>query len=343
MNTQKPFSWFAGVAQSALTSVTKVNLRDFFLDKEVCRMVNDKGRKMIVEMFDGRLRMPTPSAAAISYGHLASLGAHIRYPDNSEPNTEPMFSNMREAVEWLKRDVDFSQNDMFKRYYEVWQYLKQSFPDEKVRFSGCGHQGPLTSAVLLRGQDFYIDIYDEPELTKEFLTLLTDSIVKYIHLVRKINNEPSVIPAESYMADDFASLVSPWLWPEYVVPFWNQYYEGLTTGKRCIHVENLVPDHLQYLTEVGIGFFDPSVSAKLGPKIISERVDFDFTWRLLCIHIPGMTTEDVVRWVHQSVEDGARHLHTYITDTYCKPENQPKAFAFMDTCEVIEKQEQNIK
>jgi len=302
-------------------------------------MVNDRGRKLVAEMFGNRLQMPPPNAASISYGHLASLGAKIRYPDNSEPNTEPMFSNIQEGVNWLKRDVDFSANDVFKRYYEVWQYLKQSFPNEKVQFSGYAHQGPLTSAVLLRGQDFYVDIYDEPELTKEFLTLLTDSIVRFNHFLRTINGQPLVDPSGSYLADDFSSLVSPWFWPEFVVPFWNQYYSGLTTGKRNIHVENLVPEHLQYLTEVGIGYFDPSVSAKLSPRIIRERVDFDFSWRLLSMHIPNMTTDDVVEWVYHSVEEGARFLNSYMTDTYCMPQNQQKAFAFMDTCQKIERAE----
>jgi len=49
-----------------------------------------------------------------------------------------------------------------------------------------GAQGPLTSAVLMRGQDFIYDVYDEPEKAKRFLALLTDSIVGFHHFTNKV-------------------------------------------------------------------------------------------------------------------------------------------------------------
>jgi uroporphyrinogen-III decarboxylase len=338
MKADNRFEWYAGVAQSALLSQTGANQRDFFLDKEVCRYVNDMGRKRVAEIFGDRIRMPGPMCAAISYGHMACLGAKIEFPDNSEPNVEPMFSNVAEGVKWLKREERFEENKLFKHYYDTYLYLKESFPDEEVFFYGFGHQGAITTAVGLRGTDFYMDILDEPELAKEYLDLLTTSTVRFCHLRNRINGQPAVNPVEGFVTDDLSSLVSPRLWPEFVVPYWNKYYEGLTTGKRGIHVENLVPDHLKYLEDVGIKYYDPSVSAKLSPAIIRDRVDIDFTWRLLEIYIPNMTVGDVVQWIHRNVAEGARHLHTYITGGYCLPENQDKARVFMDECEKLEKE-----
>lgn len=336
MKPDKRFEWYAGVAQSALIYMTGANQRDFFLDKEVCRRVNDKGRKGVRDLFGDRVRMPGPMCAAISYGHMASLGAKVIFPDNSEPNVEPMFTSLEEGIRWLKRDIDFERNDLFRHYHETWLYLKESFPDEEVLFYGFGHQGPITTAVGLRGTDFYMDLMDEPEQAREYLRLLMDSIIAFCHHRNRINGLPEVNPKEGFITDDLSSLVSPYLWPEFVVPYLNQYYEGTTTGKRGTHIENLVPDHLPYLEDVGIEFFDPSVSAKLSPAIICERVGFDFTWRLLEICIPNMTVADIREWVRRNVAEGARHLHTYITGGYCRPENQEKARVFMDLCEELE-------
>jgi len=269
---------------------------------------------------------------------MVSLGAKVHFPDNSEPNVEPMFSSLEEGIRWLRRDVDFEQNDLFKHYHETYLHLKNAFPDETVLFHGFGHQGPITTAVGLRGTDFYMDLMDEPARTREFLRLLMDSIVAFCHLRNRINGLPPVNPVEGFITDDLSSLVSPSLWPEFVVPYLNQYYQSTTTGKRGTHIENLVPDHLPYLEDVGIEFFDPSVSAKLSPAIIRDRVNFAFTWRLLEIYIPNMTVTDVVDWVHRNVAEGARHLHTYITGGYCLPENQDKARVFMDECEKLEKE-----
>ena len=331
-------TWWAGVGQSALLYLTGVNKRDFFLEQEACRIVNERGRREILEMFGDRLRMPAPSCAGLSYGHLASLGARVSFPDDSEPNVLPLFSNLEEGIRWLKRDFDFADNDLFRTYHKIFEYLKAAFPGERVVFSGYSYQGPITSAVLLRGEDFYMDLYDEPELSKEFLELLIGSVVRFKHFLNRINGLPEVDAASSYIGDDLSSLVSPWLWSEFVVPSLKRYYEGTTTGRRNIHVENLSPEHLPNLEAAGISFYDPSVSALLSPRIIRERIPIDFTWRLLSIRIPEMTVDEVVRWVYHSYEEGARNLHTYMTNVYCSPEHQPKAKAFMDTCENLAKE-----
>ena len=338
MTSDNRFEWYVGVAQTALLHVTGANQRDFFLDKEVCRYVNDLGRKGVREIFGDRVRMPGPMCAAISYGHMISLGAKVHFPDNSEPNIDPMFSSLSEGIRWLKREEDFEGNKLFKQYYETYLHLKNAFPEEEVLFHGFGHQGPITTAVGLRGTDFYMDLLDEPELAKAYLELVTASTIRFCHLRSRLNGQAPVNPVEGFVTDDLSSLVSPWLWPEFVVPFWDQYYRGITTGRRGIHVENLVPDHLPYLESVGIEYYDPSVSAKLSPAIIRERINIDFTWRLLAISIPNMTVDGVEQWVHDNFKQGARHFHTILNHVYCESEHREKATRFMDVCQRLEEE-----
>jgi len=82
-------TWWAGIGTDAMLYMTGINKRDFFLNKEACRTAYDKGHKAVIEMFGNRLRIPAPSCVGFSYGHLVSLGAHVKFPDNSEPNVEP--------------------------------------------------------------------------------------------------------------------------------------------------------------------------------------------------------------------------------------------------------------
>lgn len=318
---------------------TNINQRDYFLDKETCRLVNDIGAKGLREVFDERIKISTPHCSSLSYGHLASIGADIVFPDNSEPNAVPMFSSIEDGIKWLKRDFNFTDCDMFKHYYDMYLYLKESFPNEPVVFSGYGYQGPITSAVLLRGQDFYLDVYDKPELVKEYLDLLTQSIIKFSRFLRIINGLGLMDKKTGYVSDDFASLLSPEQWKTFVNPYFDMFYKATTTGERRTHVENLVPAHMKRLVELGIVYFDPSVSRALSSAIIIEEApDLYFSWRLLGIDIGYMSVKDIENWVIDNVKQGAPQLHTIISKEYCKPGNPEKAYAFIDTCERIQRE-----
>ena len=125
----------------------------------------------------------------------------------------------------------------------------------------------------MRGLDFIYDVYDEPEKVKKFLALLTDSIISFYRFNNRVNGLPEINLGGAGLADDFASLISPDLWPEFVIPYWNQYYEGLTTGKRSLHCENLSPSHLKYLKDAKLSHYQPSVSDLLTLENVKANTD----------------------------------------------------------------------
>jgi hypothetical protein len=63
------FNWYVGTAESALVYLTGVNRRDFFLDAETCRLVYDRGRKALLDLF-GTGSAARAGCAGISYGHM---------------------------------------------------------------------------------------------------------------------------------------------------------------------------------------------------------------------------------------------------------------------------------
>ena len=81
----------------------------------------------------------------------------------------PIYSGIEERLSSLERKVSFEDNELFKHYLRMHHHLQKEFPEEEVRFSGFSYEGPITSAVLLRGQDFYLDLYDHPEKVRAFI------------------------------------------------------------------------------------------------------------------------------------------------------------------------------
>ena len=143
-------------------------------------------------------------------------------------------------------------------------------------------------------------------------------------------------PESSGLADDVASMLSPELWPEFVLPFLEQYYNGLTTGKRTAHIEDLRPSQLQFLEKLNLVSYDPSVSAKLNPKTISQMTRVPFSWRLCNFHYPDLTAEETADFVYQAVADGASGVFSYVCHGMCNNESVKKVHSFISAGKKVE-------
>ena len=304
------------VYHDIIPHLSGIGMKTFYTDKEKCAFAWKTATDILKEYFGDLFPMRKPAPPPISYGHLISIGAPVTIPDDGEPNVTPFAHSVDEAIEILKekKGIDFSKNEMFQHYLDLWSCLKERFPEEKIPFTGFNHQGPVTSAVLMRGQDFFYDIYDEPEKSREFLKLLTASTIDFIKQNRRINGQPEILESGN-IADDFASLIPPDMWDEFVIAHWNQVYEGLCSGKeRFVHVENLCPDHLKYLINAKITHYQPSVSEKITLKDVKENLDpgITFDWLLYSFHITGMTDKQIEDWVDKTVHAGVSTIRTQL-------------------------------
>jgi hypothetical protein len=198
-------------------------------------------------------------------------------------------------------------------------------------------EGPLTSAYALRGSNVFYDVYDNPIAFKEFMTLLVDSIIDYRRFVSSIYGYQPVNKDCVGLCDDIAAMFSPSLWPEFIIPFIDQYYLGLTTGRRHAHIEDLTPDHLPHLETIGIVDYEPSVSAKINPKIIANRCRIPFHWSLQSFHFTQLTHQDVKDWVLQAAADGASYIFITLSNGMTKEPYLGKVRVFIETCKNVKK------
>jgi len=330
------FGWRVSAGYLAYLHMSGVPIREHFLDPDACIEMYRKGRPAVRELFGDDVQLAGVATPHISYGHLNCLGCELIFPAGGEVAHTHVCPSLSAAVELLKRPVDFATAGMMPFYVKFRDRLREAFPDEPVHLAFSA-EGPLTSAYGLRGHDVFMDVYDHPEAFDEFLTLLTDSIVAYKQFLAESGGGPKVNPDAGYMVDDLSSLLSPAMFPRFVAPHWNRYFDGLTSGYRYAHVESLQAGHVKYLEAVGLAHFDPSISPKLNPKIIAGECRVPFDWRLGSFHYRDLSCRDVRDWVFQAAADGASSVSTDIEGAMCEARVVPKVRAFIEAAKEAER------
>ena len=308
-----------------------------FRDVDAIVEAYNKGLPMARELFGPDVAMGGPRWAGISYGHVNCLGSRLVFPEDSEVAHTPVHESLEEGVEALKEDVDFTAAGLFPFFLDLWAKLKKAFPDHRIPFAGFGVEGPTTTAWCLRGHGFFTDIYDNPRLAKEYLRLVTASVVAYRKVVSRINGQPEFSEQGAGICDDVSAMISPALWPEFVVPCLEQYYSSLTSGTRSAHIEDLTVDHLRYLDELGLDRYDPSVSEKLTPALIRDHCRVPFGWRLNETHYASRTPAEIEQWVFDAVAEGASSVRTAVGRNMCTPEAAEKMRAFIRAARKVER------
>lgn len=101
------------------------------------------------------------------------------------------------------------------------------------------------------------------------------------------------------------------------MPAWERYFDGITTGRRTAHVEDLRREQLPFLEEIGLSSFDPSISHKLSPPLLAETIRVPFGWRLGCFHYLGLDEAAVRDWVLAAAADGASSVFTIVAESMC--------------------------
>lgn len=333
-----PFTWSASCAMPAFAKLAGVRYDLLFTDLDAIIAAYNRGKPMAEKLFGPDVAMGGPGWAGNSYGHINGLGAELFFPEDSEVGMRPpLYATLDEGLRRLKEDVDFTKQGMFPFYLDLWEKLKRAFPEHNIPFTGFKAEGPITTAWGLRHHDFFTDLIERPQDAKEFLRLVTESILKYRAVERAVNGQPAFSPDGTSLADDVAAMLSPGMWPEFVVPTLERYFSGQTSGRRTAHIEDLRAPHLRFLDEIALDYYDPSVSEKLTPALIRDNCSVPFAWRLNSTHYPTRTPDDVQRWVFEAAADGASSVTTNVAREMCDEQNAEKVKAFCRAAKEVQK------
>ena len=330
LRDETPFTWSVGSTVYALLALTDTPLGEYNLNPDVCIDVYRKGRPLFRERFPDadHIALPRVHTPAVSYGHVNGLGSELLFPPEGEVAHTHIYESLTDGIEALRQPVDFAAAGMAPFFLDFRQRLRGAFPEESVGFS-YGLEGPITTAYELRGDGFFYDIMDDPERAGRFLELVCRSIAAFRTFLADVNGNAVINPSGGGMCDDLASMVPPRLFGDLVIPYWELFYRGCTTGRRSAHVEDLRPEQLPFLEKIGLSSFDPSISPKLNPRLIAEHCRVPFGWRLGSFHYLTMTCDDVRDWIFQAVADGASSVFTHVEALLSQDENVPKIEAFI--------------
>lgn len=106
------------------------------------------------------------------------------------------------------------------RYENLSHYVHMTLPDT---------QGPFDLACLIWGADIFLAVYDEPELVRDFMTLMTDTFIAFNRYHKPFSREPlksayhiaglKLVNGGIRICDDSATLCNGDFYREVVAPY----------------------------------------------------------------------------------------------------------------------------
>lgn len=331
-----PFTWQVVDTPFLYYELTGIGFQDYYSNPSAGIELFKKGRPIARELFGPDLQHCSITTPPTLYGHINAIGADLIFSDVGAAGVTTICDSLEDAVSLLSNKNDFEKAGKVPFYLNYLNELKAAFTTESISF-GYRYQGPITTAYNLRHEQLFYDIYDDPERLKEMISLIVDSIVHFQSFLGKLSKQSHSMP-RVHLADDISSMISPQLWPEFVLPFLEKYYNALGSIEhtRSAHIENLKPDHLRFLEEIGLTLWDPSISPALNPEIIFKNCRVPFGWLLGGIHYPDLTKDDVRDFVFKSAADGASFIFTVLTEGMAASETVEKVITYIEAAKEVE-------
>lgn len=324
------FDWKIGSSVYAFMELAGIELHEYNTNpKAGIEAYNPKYFDMCKEMFGDYLNPVGIATPAVSYGHINFLGVDLVFPPGQgEVNYVHESKSLAKWTKILNDNMSFDKMTKYGQFYlDYREQLRDAYPGQRVNWS-MAYEGPMTTAYELRDTDFFYDLYDRPEETHEFLKALSLNIVEYIKFNRRINGYMEFNHDEGAMCDDIASMIPPDKFEEFVLPYWEMYYSGYSSGKRFLHTENHTYKTMKFLEDAKITYFDPSISQKLNPELIRDNCRVPFGWRMGSFHFGDLSADEVRDWVYKAVEDGASKVFTYVSKLMLDESHIEKVKAF---------------
>lgn len=307
MSQSSGVRWRLAVPPEVETEYVGTTLGEYYTRADVAAHTQIRARELFQSTYGvdiGGVGVPVPA-----YVGVASLGAKLVLPDDHPP----MVSNLgrvlpdRDSVLALRPAVP-EASEWLQRYLAMRDEMGRILG--KLPPLGAGQEGPITSAVLLRGDRFFLDVLDEPEVAHHLLGVVTQTYISFVRYARRINGQPET--GNTGIADDMAGMLPPSLWPEFVLPYWLRIYEELGPGRRSVHTELLRPDHLDFLGELRIEAYDPGNDQYLQVEDVIRLVSYmDVSWNLHTVRDMLDGTPETIRATYTAAVDaGMRHMMT---------------------------------
>jgi uroporphyrinogen-III decarboxylase len=306
--TQSPISipWSVAFAPETYCEYCGVALTDYHGDVQTMMDVQLAGTRIVNEKFD-LSQVPRVYPDFSVYAGATVLGLELQFQPDQPPS--PLGHPLQSAEEAARLELpdDLTAAGLIPRMIQFYDYMKTHAPQDVAVGFGTGTQGPFTTAVLLRGNGIFLDIYEAPDLVHRFLQTVTENSIRLRELSHQMNGttDTSVIG----YADDYGGLLSPEHYQEFVLPYLLQIADHFGATTRNIHAELVRREHLPLLQDAGFSFIDVGANPYLTVKDCAEVLDVDFLMYMYTCRKHLLSNPEQVKAVYrQMVADGARRM-----------------------------------
>ncbi len=217
-------------------------------------------RRMVVNRYcDSPTGLPEQWSAGVSWLNTyeaAFFGAAWHFREGQIPDTEPFLTaGNKEGI----FDVDIERpldNPLFQRglrFYEEMCRIAKDYafhgrPVKIARYEQVGTDGPLTTAMNLRGTEMMTDMIEDPEFVERLLGRITDAAIKRVYAWRKYWSDDTM--GGGGMADDSIQLISTAMYKSMVMPQHRRFLDEFAPGKpHGIHLCGNVMRHMKTLRD----------------------------------------------------------------------------------------------
>ena len=249
---------------------------------------------------------PVPHLYGFSYLHVSTLGCKVVFgPEHAEPTSLPCIHSP-EDIDHLAEPEDYLRAGVVPQRLELVQRLRERRPDASLRI-GHDYEGPITTAVLMMGQDFFLLAQDDPARTHRLLDFCVRSSLNFAKVIRAHQGRAFGGQWEG-IPDDFAGFFNPEQFKEFVIPYWHKLYDGLKAKHRDLHSELLRPEHLPMLEELKLANFDPSVDPYLPAESLAAHCRVPYGVRIWPSVVQSRSAAELVAFYRQLASFNSNYI-----------------------------------
>lgn len=312
--------WTLGVNEDVITEYGEANLSDYLSSPEVVVETWRKARPRIEEAF-GMDLAPQPWPTSHAFLESEALGQSIHWPEDSWPAPAGILLKEPKDIEKLELVTGFMSRPNTKILRDMRSYMQTKLgPEAGGLHEGMVGNGHITTARNLRGDDIFADMYERPEWCHRLFAFLAENHILCTQDLWRYQEIEQ--PSFFHIADDFAGMVSPPMFKEFVIPYWKRMFDVL--GKGCdtvmIHSEVMHPEHLPYLHELPVTVVDygqdPFVTTR-------QAIDLGIgvSWHYLDIELLLGNTDSIRKRYECYVESGLERIVLSVVHRRVPPEN----------------------
>jgi hypothetical protein len=221
-----------------------------------------------------------------NFDEAAYFGAPVLFLPHQVPDTTPILAGDRKNALFDAGLPDPLTGNWYQQAHRLYQEMSEIITGRstwlerpiKILPFGIYTTGPLTLAHQLRGNELFMDFYDDPDYVHHLLDYIVTGTIARIRAHHRFFGLPELAPTLFY-ADDSIQMISGEMLAEFVLPAHARLKAGVTSADKVkIHLCGDATRHFKALKEhIGVFHFETGfpiefgqVRQDVGPEVILE-------------------------------------------------------------------------